>query len=82
MNRRYFITLAVIVVFVVFSGYVNWPDNPGLNLGFGNTRLVRELRYHLGLDLRGGLHVVLRATPGEDQEITSDHMKATRDIIA
>ncbi len=82
MNRRYFITLAVIVVFVVFSGYVNWPDNPGLNLGFGNTRLVRELRYHLGLDLRGGLHVVLRATPGEDQEITSDHMEATRDIIA
>ena len=82
MNRRYVITLAVIFVLVVLSGYVNWPGNPGLNLGIGDSRLVRDLRYHLGLDLQGGLHVVLRATPSEGQEITSDHMEATRDIIA
>ncbi len=82
MNRRYFITLAFIIVFVTMASYVNWPNNPGLNLGIGNSRLVRDLRYHLGLDLQGGLHVVLRATPAEDQEITSDHMEATRGIIA
>ena len=82
MNRRYFITLAFIIVFVVLAGYVNWPDNPGMDVGFGGARLVRDLRYHLGLDLQGGLHVVLRATPSEGQEITGDHMEATRDIIA
>lgn len=82
MNRRYFITLAIICVLVVLSGYVNWPDNPGLNVGVGGARFIRELRYHLGLDLQGGLHVVLRATPAEGQDITADHMEATRDIIA
>lgn len=82
MNRRYFITLAFIVIFVTLASYVNLPDNPGLNIGIGNARLVRDLRYHLGLDLQGGLHVVLRATPAEGQNITSDHMEATRDIIA
>ena len=82
MNRRFLITLAFIVVFVTLASYVNWPNNPGLSLGIGNSRLVRDLRYHLGLDLQGGLHVVLRATPAEDQNITSDHMEATRDIIA
>ena len=82
MNRRYLVTLAFIVVFVVSAGYVNWPDNPGLDVGIGGARLVRDLRYHLGLDLQGGLHVVLRATPSEGQEITADHMEATRDIIA
>ncbi|MDE2815103.1 MAG: protein translocase subunit SecD, partial [Chloroflexota bacterium] len=82
MNRRYFITLAFIIVFVTLASYVNLPDNPGLNIGIGNARLVRDLRYHLGLDLQGGLHVVLRATPAEGQNITSDHMEATRDIIA
>ena len=82
MNRRYFITLAFIIVFVTLASYVNFPDNPGLDVGIGNTRLVRDLRYHLGLDLQGGLHVVLRATPGEDQTITADHMEAARGIIA
>lgn len=82
MNRRYFITLAFIIAFVLLSGYINWPDNPGLDVGIGNARFVRELRYHLGLDLQGGLHVVLRATPGEEQEITADHMEAARGIIA
>ncbi len=82
MNRRYLITLAIIVVLVALSGYVNLPNNPGLDLGIGDARIVRDLRYHLGLDLQGGLHVVLRATPGEGQEITADHMEATRDIIA
>lgn len=82
MNRRYLVTLAFIVVFVMLAGYVNWPDNPGLDVGVGGARLVRDLRYHLGLDLQGGLHVVLRATPSEGQDITADHMEATRDIIA
>ena len=73
MNRR----VLIIVVLILAALWVVWPDNPGIHLGPINRR-IEVVR---GLDLQGGLRVLLEADLPEQTEVTSEQMQAARDIV-
>jgi preprotein translocase subunit SecD len=67
--------LILIVAIALLAAWMVWPENPGIHaLG-----VDRSLDLRLGLDLQGGLEVLLEAdTTGP---ITSDAMGVAREII-
>lgn len=73
--------LILIVIVAAFAGWVAWPNNPGLHLSIGATRIDRDIDVRLGLDLRGGMQVLLEADLPEEQEVSADAMAAARGIV-
>ncbi len=58
MARRTLIVLAFIALLVLGAAYVDAPNNGGLHIGDFNN----DLKPRLGLDLQGGVQVLLQAT--------------------
>ena len=76
MRIRTWYTLIAIAAITLVSGWISLPSDV-LNFGGAkNDFYVRE-----GLDLQGGLQVVLEARPPEGQEISNDALDGTRDTI-
>ncbi|MGC8879860.1 MAG: protein translocase subunit SecD [Anaerolineae bacterium] len=76
----------LLVFIILLSAVVVWialPDNPGIHLNLGSLRIDRDLRLLLGLDLQGGLQVLLEADVPADQEANFDArtMEAARVIV-
>ena len=76
----------LLVFIVLLSAVVIWialPDNPGIHLNLGSLRIDRSLRFLSGLDLQGGLQVLLEADVPADQEANFDArtMEAARVIV-
>ena len=67
----------LILLLVVIGLWVVWPDNPGLHLG----PFDRSIEVVRGLDLQGGLRVLLEADLPEGEEIAPEQMQSARDII-
>ncbi len=59
MNRRY-VNLIIILLLLAVSIWVDLPSNPGIKIG----TFERNLKTVLGLDLRGGMQVIL-SVPAE-----------------
>ncbi|MHB0988505.1 MAG: protein translocase subunit SecD [Bellilinea sp.] len=59
MNRRY-VNLIIILLLLALSIWIDLPSNPGIKLG----SFERSLETVLGLDLRGGMQVIL-SVPAE-----------------
>lgn len=76
MNRRY-INLIVILVVVALAIWINLPNNPGIQVG----EFSRSLETVLGLDLRGGLQVLLEADVPADQEVDPQALQDARAIL-
>src|SRR5687768_9750292 len=68
--------LAFIVVLALFAGWVSLPGNGYDIRGFRAAHPVK-----LGLDLQGGLQVVLQAQPVAGQTIDSGALEGTRRTI-
>jgi len=77
MRRNYWRWLIPILVLAALAGWVVWPDNPGIRIG-GFERKIELVR---GLDLQGGLQVLLEADLPPESEITAEQMQTARDII-
>ena len=77
MRRNYWRWLIPILVLAALAGWVVWPDNPGIRIG-GIDRKIELVR---GLDLQGGLQVLLEADLPAENEITAEQMQTARDII-
>ena len=69
-----------VLIFVVLITLVaGWIDLPGDTLDvFG---IKEDVDVSQGLDLQGGVQVLLKANPPEGQEVDSDTLKGTRDTI-
>lgn len=69
-------------ILIVF-GVAVWvaSPNPGLHYTLGDRRMDWDVKVHQGLDLQGGLQVLLEADVPAEQEISSDVMNATRTIV-
>ena len=80
LRRRLFTILGFIVALTVFAVYVDLPGTPGFPITLAG-RDFTELELKRGLDLQGGLHVVLQADLAEGEEITDGAMQAVRGII-
>ena len=76
MNRRY-VKLILILVLLVAVIWVNLPDNPGIHIGEFN----RNLETVLGLDLQGGMQVLLEVDLPEDVEVSPEDLQTARQIL-
>ncbi|MBM3129031.1 MAG: protein translocase subunit SecD [Chloroflexi bacterium] len=66
MRERNYMFLIGIIFLALVAGWIVMPDNPGLNIG----PFKKEIKVHEGLDLQGGLQVVLEADLPPDQALT------------
>jgi preprotein translocase subunit SecD len=71
----------VLLVIVLVTLVTSWISLPSDFLDFGNFKEDRDIYIHEGLDLQGGLQVVLEARPPEGQSIDNDVLNGTRDTI-
>jgi preprotein translocase subunit SecD len=67
----------LIIILVVASIWVVLPNNPGIHIGGFN----RDIKTHLGLDLVGGVQVLLEADLSEAQTVTSEAINTARQIV-
>jgi preprotein translocase subunit SecD len=76
--------LSVLIGIVLLTAAVIWvdlPTNPGLHLDVGPLHIHRDIRVHQGLDLQGGLQVLLEADVPAGQEVKPDDITAARVIV-
>jgi len=81
MPQRNLNILVGIILLTAAVIWVDWPTNPGLHLDLGPLHIHRDIRVHQGLDLQGGLQMLLEADVPAGQEVTADDMAAARVIV-
>lgn len=77
LRSRYRRRLIPILALVAFAIWIDLPNNPGIHLG----PIQRDARVVQGLDLQGGLRVLLEADLPETVEVTGEQIQTARDII-
>jgi protein-export membrane protein SecD len=81
MRQRDIRLLVLIAIVTVLAAWISWPNNPGIRLRLGGLTIDRDIETHLGLDLRGGMRVLLEADLPTQQEIDPESMRAARNIV-
>ncbi len=81
MRDRKFTTLALIIVLILAAIWVDLPTNPGIHLKIGDWTFDRDIKVHQGLDLQGGLQVLLEVDLPADQEIDQEAIETARIIV-
>jgi preprotein translocase subunit SecD len=81
MQQRDVTLLMIIVILVGIAGWVVWPNNPGLHIQQGPVNLNRDIQVHSGLDLQGGMQIVLEADLPAGQTVDADAMAAAKGIV-
>ncbi len=78
---KHFRWLAFIILIVVAAVWIALPDNPGIHLSIGGTRIDRDIEVRQGLDLQGGIQVLLEAQVPEGATVQPESMEAAKLII-
>jgi preprotein translocase subunit SecD len=73
LRNRTWLTLTFIIVLAVVSGWISFPGSAFDIAGFRASHPIHE-----GLDLQGGLQVVLQARPVAGQTIDKNTLEGTR----
>jgi preprotein translocase subunit SecD len=82
MIRNVYTRLAVILVILGLALWIDLNDNLIIYNPFTNTRIFEQnVTTRLGLDLRGGLQVLLEADLPEDTPVDADSMETARTIM-
>ena len=77
MSDRYRRLLIPILILVAAAVWVDLPTNPGIHVGSFN----RSLEVVRGLDLQGGLRVLLEADLPAETLVSNEQMQAARNIV-
>ncbi len=77
MRERTYIFLVAIVLLAIFAAWLDF-GNPHISLGPIN----RDIKIHEGLDLQGGLRVLLEPDVPADTPVTPDQMDVVRTIVS
>jgi protein-export membrane protein SecD len=77
MSSRNILLLSAILVLTLAALYVVWPNSPGIHVG----PLDQEFGIKLGLDLQGGLQVLLEADLPPDQALEPEALTVAAQII-
>lgn len=77
MKQNHYLRLIPLILLIAAAAWIVWPGHDVLELGTfqHNTKLVR------GLDLQGGLRVLLEADLPADAEINLEQMQTARGIV-
>lgn len=81
MRQRDVRLLIGIIVVVLLSAWVVSPQNPGVHIHALGINYDRNIKTRLGLDLQGGVQVLLEADVPSGQEVTRESMDAARGIV-
>lgn len=83
MRQRNISLLVGIILLTAVLIWIDQPNNPGLHFNLGDGRIDRDITIHQGLDLQGGLQVLLQADVPPDQEADFDAqtMEAARVVV-
>ncbi|MGC8785883.1 MAG: protein translocase subunit SecD [Anaerolineae bacterium] len=81
MQQRDMTLLMLIIIVTGITIWIVWPNNPGLHIHFGPIHFDRDIIVHRGLDLQGGVQVVLEADLPPGQQVDADAMAAVKGII-
>jgi preprotein translocase subunit SecD len=75
--------LVGILVLAAVLIWIDLPTNPGIHIRLGSLHIDRDISIHQGLDLQGGLQVLLQADvpPDQESEFDSRTMEAARVIV-
>ncbi len=81
MQRKPLILFLCILVLAACAGYISWPNNPGVHIGW--LGISHPLQVKQGLDLQGGVRVLLVPDPAQNYSIETlqREIDATRDQI-
>jgi len=74
MNQR-IVNLAIIILLLAFTIWVSLPNNPGIHIG----SFEKPLETVLGLDLRGGMQVILSVPP--EIQVTQQNLQDAATIL-
>ncbi|MCL4394716.1 MAG: protein translocase subunit SecD, partial [Chloroflexi bacterium] len=77
MRERNYMLLVGIIFLALVAGWIDLPTNPGLRVG----PIDKQLIVHEGLDLQGGLQVLLQADVPDCASVTADSMDAAKTIV-
>ncbi|MGE5263299.1 MAG: protein translocase subunit SecD [Acidobacteriota bacterium] len=77
MRERNYLFLVGIIFIALIAGWIALPDNPGLRLG----PFTKDIKVHEGLDMQGGLQVLLQADVPDCATVSSDSMDAAKAIV-
>ncbi len=82
MIKRQNTRLIVIAVLIVLALWIDLSDTLTVRNPFnGNVLYERNVKAQLGLDLRGGLQVLLEVDLPEDTEVSTESMEVARRVI-
>ncbi|MGA9350739.1 MAG: protein translocase subunit SecD [Anaerolineae bacterium] len=81
MRERNVGLLIGIIVLALAAIWVDLPTNPGLHIHLGPINFDKDIRVHQGLDLQGGLQVLLEADLAEGEAIDPGAMDAAKVIV-
>ncbi len=82
MTRRPYTTLVIILLIVVFAAWVDLSKQINISNPFNAKTLVnRNTDIRLGLDLTGGLQVLLEADLPPSTSVSSNDLATTRSIL-
>ncbi len=70
-------TLILIIIILVIAIWLVIPNNPGIKLG----SYAKDISTHLGLDLVGGVQVLLEADLPQTTEVTAEAMRTATSIV-
>ncbi len=80
-NTRNIALLIAIIILTLVSVYIDLPNSPGLHIELGPITLDRDFEIKQGLDLQGGLQVLLEVDLPPDQEIEPGALDQVATII-
>lgn len=81
MRASTFRLLVLVLVIAAFAFWVAWPTNNQINLTPIGINYVRDIPVREGLDLQGGIQVLLQADVAPGQAVDPDSMQAARQVI-
>jgi len=81
MHSRDIRLLILIVVVAALAIWISIPTNPGIHISLGGARFDREIKISQGLDLQGGMQVLLEPDLPTDQAVDTQAMEAARGIV-
>jgi preprotein translocase subunit SecD len=80
-RRRTLALLGGIILLALCAAWVDLPNNPGIRIHLGPINVDRDIDLRRGLDLQGGLQVLLEADLPPEESVDAGAMEATRAII-
>jgi protein-export membrane protein SecD len=80
MNRN-IVLLILIIILAAVAIYIDLPNSPGIHIALGPIKTDSDFQIRQGLDLQGGVQVLLVADVPADQAVEADAMRQVATIV-